>query len=145
MPPLLEKSQSTRLNDLIAAREKELAKITRYRQGIYEDWKDGEISQSDYRQMRDDYNRQEAAIQMVLENLKTERDETANGIDLENPFLTAFRKHENIGELTREVLIDLVDHIKVFGNGDISVRFKFSDEYRRIAEYIEANELKAAI
>lgn len=82
----LKKSQSTRLNDLIAAREKELAKITRYRQGIYEDWKDGEISQSDYRQMRDDYNRQEAALQTVLENLKTEREESASSIDLENPF-----------------------------------------------------------
>ncbi|WP_410515164.1 zinc ribbon domain-containing protein [Paenibacillus sp. BR2-3] len=33
----LQKSQSIRLNDLIAAKEKELSKITRYKQSIYQD------------------------------------------------------------------------------------------------------------
>ena len=41
----LKKSQSHRLNDQIAAKEKELTKITRYKQSLYQDWKDGEISQ----------------------------------------------------------------------------------------------------
>ena len=94
--------------------------------------------------MRDDYNRQEAAIQTILANLRTEREKAANSVDLENPFLTAFRKHENIEELTREVMVDLIDHIKVFENGDISVKLKFTDEYRRIADFIEANSEQAA-
>ena len=41
----LKKSQSHRLNDQITAKEKELTKITRYKQPLYQDWKDGEISQ----------------------------------------------------------------------------------------------------
>ena len=139
-----KKNQSARIDDLIAGKEKELAKVIRYRQAIYEDWKDGEINQTDYRQMRDDYNRQEAAIQTILANLKTEREKAATSVDLENPFLTAFRKHENIEELTREVMVDLIDRIKVFENGDISVKFKFADGYRRIAEFIEANTAQAA-
>jgi len=139
-----KKNQSARIDDLIAGKEKELVKVIRYRQAIYEDWKDGEINQTDYRQMRDDYNRQEAAIQTVLANLKTEREKAATSVDLENPFLTAFRKHENIEELTREVMVDLIDRIKVFENGDISVKFRFADEYRRIAEFIEANTAQAA-
>lgn len=32
-----------------------------------------------------------------------------------------------------------IDHIKVYENGNISVRFKFADELRKIAEYIEIN------
>ena len=34
-------------DDLIAAKEKELAKITRYKQSLYQDWKDGEITQQE--------------------------------------------------------------------------------------------------
>ena len=34
-----------------------------------------------------------------------------NGIDTENPFLTAFRQYQNIDKLTRDILIELVDHI----------------------------------
>lgn len=57
-----------RLNELISAKEKELAKIMRYKQSFYQDWKDGDITHS-----------------------------------------------------------------------DISIRFKFADELRRIIEYIEVN------
>ena len=35
--------------------------------------------------------------------------------------------------------------IKVYENGNISVRFKFADEFRRIAEYIEINTTKPAV
>ena len=48
-------------------------------------------------------------------------------------------KFENIDNLSREILIELIDHIKVYEDGNISVRFKFADELRKIAEYIEIN------
>jgi len=141
----LKKSQSARLDGLIAENEKALAKITRYKQALYEDWKDGELSHSDYRQMREDYDRQAATINAVIDNLKDEQSEVENGVDTENLFLTTFSKYENIDKLTREILIELVDHIKVYEGGDISIKFKFADEYRRVAKYIEANDRKAAI
>jgi DNA invertase Pin-like site-specific DNA recombinase len=135
----LKKSQSVRLNELIAAKEKELAKIMRYKQALYQDWKDGHITHNDYRHMSEDYEQQNEAIGTVIANLKKERDELKNGIDTENPFLATFRKYENIDKLTREILIELVDHIKVYEGGDISIRFKFADELRRIIQYIEVN------
>lgn len=135
----LKKSQSVRLNELIAAKEKELAKIMRYKQALYQDWKDGHITHKDYRHMSEDYEQQNEAIGTVIAHLKKERDELENGIDTENPFLTTFRKYENIDKLTREILIELVDHIKVYEGGDISIRFKFADELHRIIEYIEVN------
>lgn len=141
----IKKSQSIRLNDLIAAKEKELAKIMRYKQALYQDWKDGEITHNDYRHMSEDYERQAEVAQTVISNIKAEQVELEKGVDTENPFLTAFSKYENIDRLTREILIELVDHIKVHEGGDISIRFKFADEYRRITEYIEVNTPAAAI
>ena len=141
----LQKSQSIRLNDLIAAKEKELSKIVRYKQSIYQDWKDGEITHKDYRHMQEDYERQTDAINEVISNLNEEKAGLENGIDTENPFLATFRKYENIDKLTREVLIELVDHIKVHENGNISVSLKFANEYRRVAEYIKLNTHSNAV
>ena len=76
----------------------------------------------------------------MLERLTAERAELANGVDSEHPALVAFKKHQNIETLNREILIDLVNYIKVYENGNISVKFKFADEFRRIAEYIEIND-----
>ena len=140
----LKKSQSHRLNDQIAAKEKELTKITRYKQSLYQDWKDGEISQQEYREMKTDYERQAAGLSDLLARLTAERKQLSNGVDQQHPALVAFAKYQNIEKLTREILIELVDHIKVYENGNISVHFKFADEFRRIAEYIEINTTDTA-
>ena len=141
----LKKSQSIRLDELIATKERELAKITRYKQSLYQDWKDGEITQQDYRDMKADYERQVIALSDVLSRLSVERAELANGVNSEHPALVAFAKHQNIDQLSRELLVELIDHIKVYENGNISVRFKFADEFRRIAEYIEINTADPAV
>ena len=134
-----KKSQSVRLADTIAAKGKELAKIKRYKQGLYEDMKDGIISRDDYRHMTEDYERQAATVQAVLGNLEAEQTEFDKGIDTENPFISVFKKYQNIDTLTREILTELLDHVKIYEGGDISIKFKFSDELRRIVEYIEIN------
>ena len=137
-----KKNQSFRLDDLIAAKERELTKITRYKQSLYQDWKDGEITQQDYRDMKADYERQSADLSAVLSRLTAERAELATGVNNEHPAFVAFMKYQNIDKLNREILIELVDYIKVYENGNISVKFKFADELRRIAEYIEINSTR---
>ena len=86
----VKKSQSIRLEELIAAKERELAKISRYKQSLYQDWKDGEITQQDYRDMKADYERQTIALTDVLTRLNAERAELANGVKSEHPALVAF-------------------------------------------------------
>ncbi len=63
----IKKSQSYRLDDLIAAKEREMIKITRYKQSLYQDWKDGAITQQEYRDMKADYERQTSDICMVYQ------------------------------------------------------------------------------
>ena len=141
----LVKSQSKKLADAIEQKERELAKIARYKQAIYQDWKDGEITHSDYRHMKEDYEEQAEALNEVIEKLRAEQAELENGIDTENPFLKAFRQYGNIEKLTRDILIELVDHIKVYEGGNISIVFRFADELRRIQEFIEVNNPSEAV
>ena len=141
----LVKSQSKKLHDAIEQKERELAKIVRYKQAIYQDWKDGEITHSDYRHMKEEYEQQAETLNQVLERLREEQRELENGIDMENPFLAAFQQYQNIEKLTRDILIELVDHIKVYEGGSISIAFRFADELRRIREFIEVNTHSEAV
>lgn len=141
----LVKSQSKKLTDAIEQKERELAKIARYKQAIYQDWKDGEITHTDYRHMKEDYEKQAEDLNGVIEKLRAEQAELENGVDTENPFLAAFREYQNVDKLTRDVLIQLVDHIKVFEGGNISIVFRFADELRRVQEFIEVNTHNEAV
>ena len=117
----------------------------RYKQALYQDWKDGEITRNDYRHMSEDYERQAGALENTLGTLRDEREQLENGVDAESPCLTAFLKYQNIDKLTRDVLIELVDHIKVYEGGSISIVFRFADELRRVQEYIEMNSHNEAV
>lgn len=139
------KSEVKKLSEAITQKERELTKVIRYKQAIYQDWKDNEISQSDYRRMREDYEEQEKEISAIIKKLQDERAEQENGVDTENPFLVAFRKYENITTLSREVLIELVDSITVYEVGNISIVLRFADELRRVQDFIEVNTHSEAV
>lgn len=142
--PLI-KSQSKKLIEAIEQKERELAKITRYKQAIYQDWKDGELSHMEYRQMKSGYEQQISELTEVIEKLEKEQAEMENGVDAENPFLASFRQYQNIETLTRDVLIELIDHINVYEGGRISIVFRFADELRRVQDFIELNIPDAAV
>lgn len=116
-----------------------LAALTMYQEIIESEPENAETVKQFVAKMKADYERQTSDISAVLTRLNAERAELANGVDNEHPALVAFMKYQNIEALNREILVELVDYIKVYENGNISVKFKFADELRKIAEYIEIN------
>ena len=58
----------------------------------------------------------------------------------DNIWIESFKKRKNITKLTREIIIELIDCIYVHEGGEITIKFKFEDEYERILEYIKTNE-----
>lgn len=129
-----KESRSDLLKGLIQTKEKELYRITHYKQSLYEDWKDGEITKRDYQQMKEDYERRSEAIQHILYHLQDKREELDRSNELENPALEVYRKSGNINELTRDILIQLVDYIRIYENGSICVKLRFADEFHVMKE-----------
>lgn len=142
---LTAKSQDKKSWEAISRKERELTKIIRYKQAIYQDWKDKEISQTDYRRMWGDYEKQEKEINGTIKRMQDARMEQENGADTENPFLAAFCRYKNITTLAREVLIQLVDRVTVYEGGRISVVLCFADELRREQDSIEVNTHPKAV
>ncbi len=54
-----------------------------------------------------------------------------------------FREQKGISELSRDIMMELIDCIYVKENGDITIKFKFEDEFKRCLEYIENNNVLA--
>ena len=129
-----KESRSDPLEGLIKSKEKELYRITHYKQSLYEDWKDCEITKRDYQQMKEDYERRSEAIQRILDHLQGKKEELDMLSEVENPALAAYRKSGNINELTRDIIIQLVDHIRIYENGSICVKLRFADEFHVIKE-----------
>lgn len=124
------------LETLTSQREKEY----RMQLDLYPDWKSGVITQQEYLALKAKIAEKIAVLDTKIENVKKTLDAYAHGIDDENAFITAFKKYENFTELTRGMLVELVDEILVHDNASIDVNFKFADAYQQVVEYIELNK-----
>ena len=136
--PVINRENKRLLQSLQAA-EKRLAQCNDAADGLYLDWKSGEISQNDFRRLKIKIVEQTQQIEANIAYLKKEIQALENGIGADDPYLMAFLKHRNIQSLNRGIMVELIEAIWVHRNGEITVDFNFADEYQRIIDYIECN------
>ena len=135
----VERKEFTLLTARLEQQRGELAAVSEHLDDIYLDWKNGDITQEQYRRMRARFEEQAAKLRGTVEHLEREC-AAAENVNSTDPYLTDFLKHRNIQSLSRGLLIELVDAIYVHEGGAIDIVFKYADPYRRIAAFIESNQ-----
>ena len=71
-----------------------------------------------------------------IERLEIEKKKYESQNKDQNEWIEKFREQKGITELSRDIIIELIDCIYVKENGNIVIKFKFEDEFKRILEYI---------
>lgn len=130
---------SKRLDKLLSDKGRELQRIRSVYDSLYGDWKLGEISDDEYRRMREQYKAGMDQVENAILNIKEEQKRLGDGVSTENPLFIEFLKYKNIQKLDRSVLVSLVDVIHVHEEKEITIKFLFEDELLRVMEYIEQN------
>jgi hypothetical protein len=112
--------------------ENEIHRITTLKQGLYEDCKSGLITKQEYYDMKTAYEDADKDLNLELVNINKQIQEVSTqGIE-NNMFITTFKKYGNITEITREVIVALIDEIVVHEGRRINIKFKFEDEYKKL-------------
>ena len=139
------KNESTRLTAMLHLRQKELDKVISISDGLYGDWKSGNISKEEYTRLKQKYSSQAEQLKITIQNIQSEYQVMAKGILKNDPYLAYFLKYKNVKELNRGILVDLVKNIYIHQGGEISIEFNFADQHRRIVEWIENNQNELTI
>ena len=84
----------------------------------------------DYEQRIDNYSNE-----IKIYNSKIEA--SLKDIKEEEYWIEHFRRNKKVKSLSREVIEDLIDCIYVHEGGDITIRFKYQDEYERVLNEIK--------
>ena len=134
------KTESNRLTALLKQKTSELEKVSNLLDGLYFDWKSGDITHDQYRRMKPQFEEQAARLREQIAHIEDECATMARGINNDDPYLTSFLKYRNIQSLSRGLLVDLVKVIYIHEDGTVEIEFNFADQYRRIVEFIENNK-----
>ncbi|MDR1538764.1 MAG: hypothetical protein LBU32_12365 [Clostridiales bacterium] len=92
---------------------------------LYTRYGDGEISKSEYIDLRDKADCRLAALNAQLFGMESERPEKDAACD--NPFRGIMAKLRFEERLTREITIALIDKMLVYGSDKIEIKRKFTD------------------
>lgn len=134
------KTESTHLQKTLKTQQNERTKCMRAMADLYPDWKSGIITQEEYMTIKATLKEKIDALDVMIANLQKSVDEYASGVTSENEFIAHFIKYQNIDQLTRPMLVELVEEILVYEGGRIEVSLKFKDAYEQVIEYIEMNK-----
>ena len=107
---------------------------------LYPDWKAGVITQEEYMLIKANMSERIKSLDAMIANLEKNAAEIEKGVSDENEFIAHFKKYGSFEKLTRSMLVELVQEIRVHEGGVIEIDLKFVDAYKQVIEYIELNE-----
>lgn len=124
----------------IKRQERELDKYNKLKKASYEDWKLEIISQTEYYNYSQEYKQKIQQIEETLKRLYEEKADATKNKNGDEEYIKIFEKNKNIQALSKEVIDELVDNIYVHEGGNVTIKFKFQDEYQNVVDYIKENE-----
>lgn len=109
--------------------ENQIEKVGSYKRKTYNNFMEELIGKEEYVYYTGEYNRQIKELKLQKENLLEKmnmQDELDNRHD---EWVEAFKNYIDVSELTREMVLELINRIEVHENGVIDIYYRFSNPY----------------
>lgn len=120
------------IEDSIIKNESELEKTKNIKKSLYEDWKLGMITREEYISYSKEYQDKMEQLNNRLDELYNEsKNYKENIVESKNTWMDIFKKYKNITELTRDVVLDLIDVVYIHEGKKITIVFKYDDELKK--------------
>ena len=121
------KKQEEPISQQIGKLKIRLEKVSRTKRELYDDYKSKLITKEEYIQYKEDYQKQEDALNEQIRTLEATSAGESN-IIAEHPWLRSFKETKQITEITRPILESMVEEIIIHEDNKIQVKYKFDLE-----------------
>ncbi len=115
----------------ILMKQEEMEKYRTLKGSIYEDLKSDVITEDEYREFKNIYGKKCEQAEEAAKRLQQEFTQVLAGKGENNLWMDAFKKHRNITELTRKVIVSLIQWIHVYAGCRVEIRFRYQYEYEK--------------
>lgn len=131
-----EKHKLKQLDASIEIQEEVVRKNNTLRLGIYEDLRAGLLDRSEYESLKKELAERIAEATAAIENLNKEKREILDGVSKQQSWIEQFRQYENVTELTRPMVIHLIERINIFEDSNIEIVFRHRNQIEEILRFI---------
>ncbi|MEF9942181.1 MAG: recombinase family protein [Lachnospiraceae bacterium] len=108
--------------------KKELERVKRLKQAIYEDYKEGIINKQEFDTYYESYQRKETLYTKQIQVLDKIKKESMEKDVFKSTWVKRLLENKDIEKLDRECVIEMIDQIVIYEHHQIKIRYKFSNE-----------------
>ena len=138
-------AKNENLEKILDTKQNEISKILNFKKELYEDWKNEDITREEYLEYKKKYNNDIERIKKNIETLKNEKQESKIQNQLQDKWVKKFKEDKKITELSREIMLELIDYIYIYEDGNIKIKFKFRDEFKSVAKINQGGGVAAPV
>ena len=131
-----EKHKLKQLDASIEIQEEVVRKNNTLRLGIYEDLRAGLLDRSEYESLKKELAERIDEATAAIEKLNKEKREILDGVSKQQSWVEQFRQYENVTELTRPMVIHLIERINIFEDSNIEIVFRHRNQIKEILQFI---------
>lgn len=131
-----EKHKLKQLDASIEIQEESVRKNNTLRLGIYEDLRAGLLDRSEYDSLKKELAERIDEATAAIEKLNKEKREILDGVSRQQSWVEQFRQYESVTELTRPMVIHLIERINIFEDSNIEIVFRHRNQIEEILQFI---------
>ena len=131
-----ERHKLKQLDASIEIQEEVVRKNNTLRLGIYEDLRAGLLDRSEYESLKKELAERIDEATAAIEKLNKEKREILDGVSKQQSWIEQFRQYENVTELTRPMVIHLIERINIFEDSNIEIVFRHRNQIEEILRFI---------
>ena len=136
----IENARIKRLDLAIVQKNSELDRCKDFRMKLYEALNDNLIDRDEYEKMRSKYTNMISEAEAAVRKLEEDREKTLSSA-APRDWMASIAKFKGITELTREVVVTLIDRIYIFEDKHIRIDFNFRNELAYYQEILQQQEV----
>lgn len=118
--------------------KKQLDKCNEYKSSLYENYVSGILNKDDYKTLKASYSNDGKRLGTALQELEKELDECMNNTSKRLQWIEHFKQFENISEIDRSTVIQLIMSIHIYDKKHLQITFNYKDEYEQAVAALEA-------
>ncbi len=136
------RAKSSDVQGQIRERQRRIAKVERLSTGIYEDYREGILNETEYLSIRKSYAVERERLQQEVDTLVEQESQYSETFQCQGPLSERIRRYQEFKVLNREIIEAFIADIRVHTDSHLEIVFNFEDEFHRLIKASKQMEEK---
>ena len=141
----LRTAEAQKVQRQLDKKRSEHERLQKLLMSLYENLADGIIDREEYARFKQSYTDRAAECEKQMDALQESLVQIKEHGGEHREWMAQFRKHQNITELERSIVVALIDRILIYKDNRVEVNFRFEDEFAWQMDILRRSQIREVV